>query len=308
MSLLKNRRFEKISGFILRLTRFCETESIYLNKLYTPTMPAKKSPPKTRRKPSQRWTIYSWNVNGIRAAEKKGFSKWLSELKADIVAVQETKSQPEQLSLVLREPKGWVTHWNSAEKKGYSGVGTYSKTPPLKVSTGLNEARFDNEGRVLITEYEPFVFFNIYFPNGGRGPEWVTHKLAFYRRFLKVAQGYMKAGRSVVVVGDVNTSYAEIDLARPKENVTQTGFMPEEREALGEFFSGGLVDTFRHLHPTKVQYSWWHVLSGARARNIGWRLDYILVSEDLRDRIVAAEIHDQVMGSDHCPVSVTLKL
>lgn len=257
--------------------------------------------------PRRQWTIYSWNVNGIRAAEKKGLVSWLGEVKADIVAVQETKSHPEQLSAALRQPPGWHVHWNSAEKKGYSGVGTYSKVDPLKVGTGLKEARFDSDGRVLITEYEPFVFFNIYFPNGGRGPEWVTHKLAFYRRFLKVAQTYMKAGRSVVVAGDVNTCYAEIDLARPKENVKHTGFMPEERAALGEFFSGGLVDTFRHLHPTKVQYSWWDVVSGARQRNVGWRLDYILVSADLQDRIVAAEIHDQVLGSDHCPVSVTLK-
>ena len=170
--------------------------------------------------------------------------------------------------------------------------------------TGLNDSRFDTEGRVLIHEFEPFVFFNIYFPNGGRGPEWVAHKLAFYRRFLEVAQGYMQAGRPVVVTGDFNTAYAEIDLARPKENVNHSGFMPEERAGLGEFFEAGLVDTFRHLHPDTVKYSWWDMVTRARERNVGWRLDYFMVSPDLKDRIFAADIHDEVLGSDHCPVSL----
>ncbi len=152
------------------------------------------------------------------------------------------------------------------------------------------------------------LFFNIYFPNGGRGPEWVAHKLAFYKRFLEVAQNYMRAGRSVVVVGDVNTSYAEIDLARPKENAKQSGFMPEERAALGKFFQAGLIDTFRHLHPTTVKYTWWDMVSRARERNVGWRLDYVLVSADLQKRILSAEIHDEMPGSDHCPVSVALKI
>jgi len=132
--------------------------------------------------------------------------------------------------------------------------------------------------------------------------------LAFYKRFLEVAQNYMRAGRSVVVVGDVNTSYAEIDLARPKENAKQSGFMPEERAALGKFFQAGLIDTFRHLHPTTVKYTWWDMVSRARERNVGWRLDYVLVSADLQKRILSAEIHDEMPGSDHCPVSVALKI
>ena len=174
--------------------------------------------------------------------------------------------------------------------------------------TGLNEARFDTEGRVLIHEFEPFVFFNIYFPNGGRGPEWVAHKLAFYRRFLEVAKGYTQSGRPVVVTGDFNTSFAEIDLARPKENVAHSGFMPEERAGLGEFFEAGLIDTFRFLHPDKIQYSYWDQITRARERNVGWRLDYFMVSADLKDHIVSAEIHDTVQGSDHCPVSLVLAL
>jgi len=254
------------------------------------------------------WKLISWNVNGIRAAEKKGFLEWLSASGADLVAVQETKAQPAQLSAALLDPPGYQAVWNSAEKKGYSGTVTYSRHAPEKIIAGLNEPRFDNEGRVLIHEFEPFVFFNIYFPNGGRGPEWVTHKLAFYRRFLEITQGYLLAGRPIVATGDFNTAYAEIDLARPRENANHSGFMPEERAGLGEFFQAGLIDTFRHLHPDTVKYSWWDMVTRARERNVGWRLDYFMVSPDLIDCIVAADIHDDVFGSDHCPVSLVLSL
>lgn len=252
------------------------------------------------------WKLVSWNVNGIRAAEKKGFLDWLSATDADLVALQETKAHPDQLSPALLNPPGYQAAWSAAERKGYSGTVTYSRHAPLKVIEGLGEARFDTEGRTLIHEFPSFVFLNIYFPNGGRGMEYVAHKLAFYRRFLTVVQGYMQAGRSVVATGDFNTAYAEIDLARPKENVKTSGFMPEEREGIGEFFSAGLVDTFRHLHPDMVKYSWWDQVTRARERNVGWRLDYFMVSPDLKDRILAADIHDEVMGSDHCPVSLVL--
>ncbi len=252
------------------------------------------------------WKLISWNVNGIRAAEKKGFLDWLAATGADVVAVQETKAHPEQLSAALLDPPGYQAAWSSAERKGYSGTVTYSRHAPLRVITGLGDPRFDTEGRTLIHEFETFIFFNIYFPNGGRGPEWVAHKLAFYQHFIEVAQGYMQAGQSVVATGDFNTAYAEIDLARPKENVTHSGFMPEERLGLGEFFQAGLVDTFRHLHPETVKYSWWDMVTRARERNVGWRLDYFMVSPDLKDHIVAADIHDDVMGSDHCPVSLVL--
>lgn len=254
------------------------------------------------------WKLISWNVNGIRAAEKKGFLDWLAASEADLVAVQETKAHPEQLSPTLLGPPGYQAAWNSAEKKGYSGTVTYSRHAPVRVIPGLGEARFDTEGRVLIHEFEPFVFFNIYFPNGGRGPEWVAHKLAFYRRFIEVVQDYMHAGRSVVATGDFNTAYAEIDLARPKENVAHSGFMPEERLGLGEFFTAGLVDTFRHLHPDTIKYSWWDQVTRARERGVGWRLDYFMVSPDLKDRLVSADIHDEVMGSDHCPVSLVVDI
>ena len=252
--------------------------------------------------------LLSWNVNGIRAAEKKGFLDWLAATGGDVVAIQETKASPEQLSPALLAPPGYSAAWAAAEKKGYSGTVTYSRRPAVRTLTGLNEARFDADGRTLITEFEQFVFFNIYFPNGGRGPEWVQHKLAFYRHFLKVAQAYMKQGRSVIVTGDVNTAYAEIDIARPKENAKKSGFMPEERAAMGEFYQAGLIDTFRHQHPETVKYTWWDQVTRARDRNVGWRLDYFFVSPDLRDRIVSTEVCDDVLGSDHCPITLTLDL
>ena len=254
------------------------------------------------------WKLVSWNVNGIRAAEKKGFVDWLVASDADLVAVQETKARPEQLSSALLNPPGYRAAWNSAEKKGYSGTGLFSRHTPVRVIAGLNDPRFDAEGRCLIHEYDPFVVFNIYFPNGGRGPEWVVYKLAFYRRFLQVAQAYIRAGRPVIATGDFNTSYAEIDLARPRENVAHSGFMPEERAGLGEFFQAGLIDTFRFLHPDTVKYSWWDMVTRARERNVGWRLDYFLVSPDLKDHLLAADIHADVLGSDHCPISLVLSL
>lgn len=252
--------------------------------------------------------LYSWNVNGIRAAEKKGFLDWLAQCGGDIVAVQETKAHPDQLSTALLHPIGYHADWSSAEKRGYSGVATYSKPAPVSIKTGFDDARFDQDGRILISDFERFVLFNVYFPNGGRGPEWVKHKLDFYTRFLEVVARYAATGRSVIATGDVNTAYAEIDLARPKENVKHSGFMPEERVALGEFFAAGLIDTFRTLHPDAVKYTWWDMVTRARERNVGWRLDYFFVSPDLKTRVVDADILCDVMGSDHCPISLTLEL
>lgn len=255
----------------------------------------------------RRVTVVSWNINGVRAAEKKGLLEWLRSSGADVVALQETKASPEQLSPALLRPDGYHSEWCAAEKKGYSGVGTFSRTPPLDVSRGLADPRFDSDGRVLVTRHPDFTLFNIYFPNGGRGPEWVAHKLDFYSRFLDVAGELMAAGERVIVAGDVNTAFAEIDIARPRENLRTSGFMPEERAAMGKFFEAGLIDTFRHVRPDEVKYSWWAAWGGARERNIGWRLDYIFVSPNLRDAIAEADIHCDVLGSDHCPVSLTLE-
>lgn len=253
-------------------------------------------------------TIVSWNVNGIRAAAKKGFLTWLHNSGANIVAVQETKAHPDQVIAELREPPGYHVDWCAAETKGYSGVATFSQRGPSGVTRGLGDPRFDSAGRVLISSFDDLVLFNIYFPNGGRGPEWVEHKLAFYARFVEVVRAALDCGQRVVVAGDVNTAYSELDLARPRENRTTSGFLPEERAAMSAFFDAGLIDTFRLLHPHAAQYTWWAPWAGARERNIGWRLDYIFVSSNLKDAIVAADIHKDVSGSDHCPISVTLAL
>jgi exodeoxyribonuclease-3 len=273
----------------------------------------------------KQFKLMSWNVNGIRALEKKGFSAWLQGAGADIVMLQETKCSPEQLTPGLCKPAGFDAEWCAAEKKGYSGVATFSRLP-MTTSRGLGDALFDNEGRVLITTIpieaappsEPsaspvlpprsLTLFNIYFPSGSSGLARVEFKLAFYRRFLETLRGYIERGEHVVVAGDVNTAYAEIDLARPRENRMTSGFMPQERAALGEFFTAGLVDTFRHVRPDEVKYSWWSQVTNARARNIGWRLDYFFVSANLLPYIADADIHADVLGSDHCPVSLTLAL
>jgi exodeoxyribonuclease III len=252
--------------------------------------------------------LISWNVNGIRAAEKKGFVEWLTQTGADVVGVQEIKAFEAQLSPALRAPAGYQTHFVSAEKAGYSGVGLFTRLTPKKVIAGLGDPVFDSDGRTVIAEFDAFVLFNIYFPNGGRGPEYVAHKIAFYRKFLQVVAAYRAQGRSVIATGDVNTAYAEIDLARPKENAKTSGFLPEERAAMGEFYESGLIDTFRLLHPDAQRYSWWDQRTGARAKNIGWRLDYFFVTPDLKDKIISADIHEDVSGSDHCPVSLELAL
>ena len=257
---------------------------------------------------NQSLTIVSWNINGIRAAEKKGFLTWLHSTRPDIVALQETRAAQEQVSSALQQPSDYHTDWCAAERKGYSGVATFSRVPPLTVSRGLDDPRFDRDGRVLVSVFSEFVFFNIYFPNGGRGPEWVAHKLDFYVRFLEVVGEVRAAGKEVIVAGDVNTAFAEIDLARPRENVRTSGFMPEERAGMEAFFRAGLVDTFRSVRPQEVKYSWWSMQSGARERNVGWRLDYIFVSPNLRERIIDADIHCEITGSDHCPVSLTLAM
>lgn len=256
---------------------------------------------------SQQIKLMSWNVNGIRALAKKGFSSWLQTCGADIVMLQETKCSQEQLPGALCKPEGFHAEWCAAEKKGYSGVATFSRMP-MASARGLGEPRFDREGRVLISTFPGFTLINTYFPSGSSGLERVGYKLEFYRHFLAAVRALIAHGERVIVAGDVNTAYAEIDLARPRENRKTSGFLPEERAALGEFFAAGLVDTFRHLRPAEAKYSWWSQVTNARERNIGWRLDYFLVSPNLLPCVVDADIHPDVLGSDHCPVSLTLAL
>jgi len=253
--------------------------------------------------------LFSWNVNGIRAAEKKGFVDWLLEAKPDILGVQETKAHPDQLSEALLKPEGYHTYWAAAEKKGYSGVALYSRTKPNDVQIGLGIAEFDAEGRTVIAEYDDFMFVSTYVPSASKGKDFVPFKLEYCQALVDRCNEWRQAGKKVIVCGDINISHKEIDLARPKTNHKTTGFLPEERAFLDKWFDEeGYVDTFRHFYPEQEEmYSWWSMRSGARPRNVGWRLDYFIVSPETVDILDDATIHTDVMGSDHCPVSLTLK-
>ena len=252
--------------------------------------------------------LYSWNVNGIRAGQKKGFLDWLHETKPDVLGIQETKAHPEQLDEVLRNPEGYFTYWASAEKKGYSGVGLYSRTEPNDVKIGLGIPEYDAEGRTIIAEYDDFTFITAYFPNGGRDKKRVPFKMAYKEAFLEYCNNLLEQGKQVIFCGDVNTAHNEIDLARPKGNHKTTGFMPEERAWIDKVIGQGYIDIFRDLNPElEGAYNWWSMRSGARERNVGWRIDYFFISPDLRTKVETAEIHADIMGSDHCPISLTLK-
>lgn len=253
-------------------------------------------------------TLYSWNVNGIRAAHRKGFLEWLRTASPDILAVQETKCHPDQLEAELRKPDGYHSYWAYAEKKGYSGVALYTRKEPLQVTTGLGIEEFDQEGRTIIANYGDYILIAAYFPNGSRDHSRVPFKMAYKREFLNHCQRLREAGKEVVFCGDVNTAHREIDLARPKQNQKTTGFLPEERAWIDDVVAAGYVDTFRELHPNEAgAYSWWSYIGGARTRNVGWRLDYFFVTPGLVPRVGAATIHPDVHGSDHCPVSLTLQ-
>jgi exodeoxyribonuclease-3 len=252
--------------------------------------------------------LYSWNINGIRAGHKKGFLDWLNRTQPDILGLQETKASPDQLEDALRQPPGYYTYWASAERKGYSGVALFSKIEPKSVQIGLGIPEYDREGRTIVAEYDDFVFITAYFPNGGQDNSRVPFKMIYNQRFLEYCNGLCAQKKPVIFCGDVNTSHKEIDLARPKENVKKTGFLPEERAWMDELVANGYIDIFRELNPTlEGAYSWWTARAGARERNIGWRLDYFFISPDLRNRVITSEIHADVLGSDHCPVSLTLK-
>ena len=251
--------------------------------------------------------ILSWNVNGIRAAYKKGIVDWLTKEKPDILCVQETKAMKEQLSDDLVNVKGYNSFFSSAEKKGYSGTATYTKFNPEKVVNGIGIKKFDSEGRFLVTEFDEFVLFNIYFPNGKAKKERLQYKMDFYDSFLKHLQKLKKQGKKIVICGDVNTAHKEIDLARPKENSKISGFLPEEREWIDNLLQAGFIDTFRVFNDKPDNYTWWDMMTRARDRNVGWRIDYFFISENLSSNLKSATILPDVMGSDHCPVSIELK-
>jgi len=251
--------------------------------------------------------IVSWNVNGIRASHKKGLLEWFKKETPDILCLQETKAHPDQLTDDLKNVNGYESHFSSAEKKGYSGVVTYTKIKPVSVQQGLGIKKFDSEGRFIITEFDEFTLFNIYFPNGKASDGRLQYKMEFYETFLKHCKKLLKENKKIVVCGDVNTAHKEIDLARPKENSQTSGFLPQEREWIDKFLSAGFIDTFRMFNQESEQYTWWDMVTRARERNVGWRIDYFYISENLKDNIKSAIIHSSVMGSDHCPVEIQLK-
>ncbi len=256
--------------------------------------------------------VYSWNVNGIRAATKKGFFDWLQKARADVVALQETRAHPEQLADEVRRPKRWRTHWVAAERKGYSGVGMLARQEPDEIADSiLGVPELDDEGRLLLVRFGELTIVNGYFPNGSgrnRDHSRVPYKLEFYRRLFDLLEERRAAGERLLVVGDFNTAHREIDLARPKQNKKTSGFLDEEREELDRWIRAGWIDTYRELHGDREgRYTWWSQRFGVREKNVGWRIDLALCSEALRPYLLDAKIHSKVMGSDHCPISVDLK-
>jgi exodeoxyribonuclease-3 len=251
--------------------------------------------------------LYSWNVNGIRAVAKKGFSEWLAMTRPDVLGIQETRADPAALAEEALSPPGYRSFWAVPQRKGYSGVATYSRRPVQNWSAGLGIERFDVEGRVVMTDLGELDLYNVYFPNGGMGPERLAYKLEFYAAFLEHIDAKIGAGRQVIFCGDVNTAHRPIDLARPRANQKTSGFLPEERAWLDVWLEHGWVDTFRHLYPEATgAYSYWDQRFNARARNVGWRIDYFFVHRSYLDRVVDAGISPEVMGSDHCPIWLEL--
>lgn len=248
--------------------------------------------------------IISWNVNGLRAIHKKGFLEWLQKEQPDILCLQETKADVESLPQDLREVGGYNAFFNSAEKKGYSGVCVYSRSKPVRVEKSFGAKKFDPEGRVLVLEYPKFVLCNVYFPNGKASAERLKYKMDFYDAFLKFVDKLHAEGKKVVICGDVNTAHKEIDLARPKENSETSGFLPEERVWIDELLAHDFVDSFRKFHSEPDNYSWWDYKTKARERNVGWRIDYFFTSKSLK--LKDAFIMNEVLGSDHCPVGIEL--
>ena len=252
--------------------------------------------------------LLSWNVNGIRAIQKKGFLGWLEKESPDILCLQETKAHVEQLTKELINPNGYETYWSSGEKKGYSGVALYTKAEPKKTETGFDIKKYDSEGRILITDYDDFILFNIYFPNGQRDQERLNYKLGFYDEFLRYVNDLKDKGRKIIICGDVNTAHKEIDLARPRENQNTSGFLPIERKWMDKFFECGYIDTFRHFVKDGGHYTYWDPVSRARERNVGWRIDYFIISPNLLKNLKSAFILPDVMGSDHCPLGIEIDI
>lgn len=251
--------------------------------------------------------IYSWNVNGLRAIAQKNFFEWIKEENPDILCIQETKLQENQLKDELKNIEGYFSYFSFADKKGYSGVATYTKIQPNEVKYGIGIEEFDKEGRIVITEFNEFTLLNIYFPNGQMSDERLDYKLRFYDAILDYCNSEVKKGKRLIICGDYNTAHREIDLKNPKANEKYSGFLPIERAWIDKFIENGYIDTFRYFYPEKVEYTWWSYKFKAREKNIGWRIDYHFVSENFIDRVKDVKILTDVMGSDHCPIMIEVE-
>lgn len=251
--------------------------------------------------------IQSWNVNGIRASVKAGaFQSWLDASAPDVAGIQEVKATPAQVEDVWT-PLGYEAHWHPAQRAGYSGALLLTKVPPRQVTLGLGIERFDEEGRVIQAEFDDFTVITSYFPNAGRGEDRMAYKLDFFHAFLEHCDNLRASGKSVIFMGDLNVAHHEIDLARPDEALKGTGFLPIEREQVDKIIEHGYIDTFRAHHPDQRDaYTFWDPWRDRRARNIGWRIDYVFVSDDIAPKVTNAFIEPHIMSSDHCPVGIEL--
>ena len=247
--------------------------------------------------------LISWNVNGIRACLNKGFSDFFKEVNADIFCLQETKCHPEQINL---EFEGYTSYWNSAERKGYSGTAIFTKKQPVNVTYGIGIEEHDKEGRIITLEFENFYLVTNYTPNTKRELERLDYRMVWEDEIRKYLLELNKK-KPVIMCGDLNVAHEEIDLKNPKTNKGNAGFTNEEREKMTELLNAGFIDSYRYLYPEKIEYSWWSYMGHAREKNVGWRIDYFIVSNDFRENIKDATIYTEILGSDHCPVGLEIK-
>lgn len=247
--------------------------------------------------------LISWNVNGIRACLNKGFSDFFKEVNADMFCLQETKCQPEQINL---EFEGYTSYWNSAERKGYSGTAIFTKKQPVNVTYGIGIEEHDKEGRIITLEFENFYLVTNYTPNAKRELERLDYRMVWEDEIRKYLLELNKK-KPVIMCGDLNVAHEEIDLKNPKTNKGNAGFTNEEREKMTELLNAGFIDSYRYLYPEKIEYSWWSYMGHAREKNVGWRIDYFIVSNDFRENIKDATIYTEILGSDHCPVGLEIK-
>ena len=247
--------------------------------------------------------LISWNVNGIRACLNKGFSDFFKEVNADIFCLQETKCKPEQINL---EFEGYTSYWNSAERKGYSGTAIFTKKQPINVTYGIGIEEHDKEGRIITLEFENFYLVTNYTPNAKRELERLDYRMIWEDEIRKYLLELNKK-KPVIMCGDLNVAHEEIDLKNPKTNKGNAGFTNEERGKMTELLNAGFIDSYRYLYPEKIEYSWWSYMGHAREKNVGWRIDYFIVSNDFRENIKDATIYTKILGSDHCPVGLEIK-